>query len=95
MIEEIIVGRTYRSPSGIPFMVLARAQHGQDCSVQMVVYQNVEPTRDYPRDTLWVESESLFLTQFREFEEGRYYEQNNRPIALKREYVNVWAAKVD
>lgn len=77
MIDEIIAGRIYSSPTGVPFIVIFNAAHGQDCSLPMVVYQNVEATKDYPPGKIWTIEESLFLKQFSEFEEGFYHEYNN------------------
>jgi len=76
MISDITVGHVYRSPSGLPFQVLAKAAHGQDCSVPMIVYQNLTATYDYPPGKVWVESESMFLKQFTEYDSGVYYDFN-------------------
>lgn len=65
MIYELIVGETYLSPGGRKFKVLHLAKHGQNCSLPMVVYTNLEPT-DYPPGEVWVIEESLFLKTFRE-----------------------------
>jgi hypothetical protein len=64
-IYEVEVGKTYLSPSGLPFEVLFLAAHGQDCTVPMVIYRNLTPTYDKPAGQIWTTSESLFLTQFR------------------------------
>lgn len=63
MIEEIEVDETYYSKSGLPFKVLHMARHAQDCSLAMVVYVNLEPTIDAPVNTIWVLSESMFLSR--------------------------------
>lgn len=57
-------GRTYRSPSGLKFEVLYLARHAQDCSWPMVVYRNLEPTKDAPTGTVWTIAESIFLRTF-------------------------------
>lgn len=57
--EELAVNKRCLSPSGILF-----GSHGQDCSIGMVVYTNLEPTYDYPIGKIWVISESLFIKQF-------------------------------
>lgn len=77
MIDDIIAGHIYSSPSGKPFIVVAKAAHGQDCSLGMVLYQNLEATDDYPPGKLWVEPESLFMQQFKTFESGVYYDYNH------------------
>lgn len=77
MIEDIITGHIYSSHSGVPFIVIAKAAHGQDCSLSMLVYQNLEPTKDYPAGKIWVEPESLFMQQFKTFESGVYYDYNH------------------
>jgi len=66
MLESVEEEREYRSPTGILFKVLHLGQHGQDCSWPMVVYTNLEPTRDAPIGKIWVIAESLFLKQFSE-----------------------------
>lgn len=57
----------YRSPSGIRFKVLHKARHAQDCSWPMVVYINLEPTKDAKAGTVWTIAESIFLRTFSEF----------------------------
>lgn len=57
-------GKTYRSPSGLKFEVLYLARHAQDCSWPMVVYRNLEPTKDAPTGTVWTIAESIFLRTF-------------------------------
>lgn len=64
-ISEVTLGE-YLSPSGILFEVKNIAKHGQDCSHSMVVYQNLEPTSDYPAGHTWVISERLFIKLFKE-----------------------------
>lgn len=66
MIREIEVGKVYLSKAGLPFRVAEKARHGQDCSVPMIVYVNLVPTPDAPKGTIWVVSESFFLSRFRE-----------------------------
>lgn len=77
MISDITENFIYCSPSGIPFRVKEIAAHGQDCSLAMVVYENLEPTKDYPAFKTWVLPESLFVKQFSEYSEGKFYERNN------------------
>lgn len=77
MISDIDIGFYYRSTSGVPFRVKERAAHGQDCSLSMIVFENMEATKDYPVGKTWVLPESLFVKQFSEFTEGKYYERNN------------------
>ena len=65
-IYEIEIGKDYLSPSGIPFRVLDIVSHGQDCSIAMVVYKNLIPTKDYPKNHKWVIEESIFYKTFSE-----------------------------
>jgi len=64
MLETIEEGETYRSPSGLKFQVLYLARHAQDCSWSMVVYMNLEPTKDAPTGTKWTIAESIFMRTF-------------------------------
>jgi hypothetical protein len=64
MLETIEEKGEYLSPSGLRFKVLSLARHAQDCSWPMVVYTNLEPTRDAPTGTVWVIAESIFLRTF-------------------------------
>ncbi len=64
MIEIVEKDREYLSPSGLRFQVLHVGRHAQDCSWPMVVYTNLEPTRDAPTGTVWVIAESIFLRTF-------------------------------
>lgn len=64
MLEVIEENETYTSPSGLKFKVLSLARHAQDCSWPMVVYTNLEPTKDAPTGTIWVIAESIFLRTF-------------------------------
>lgn len=63
-ILEVEVGEIYLSPSRLPFKVLHRASHGQDCTHAMIVYTNITPTYDAPAGRIWVISESIFLKLF-------------------------------
>lgn len=67
MLESYEEGVDYKSPSGLRFKVLHKAQHGQDCSWPMVVYTNVEPTHDAPPGKIWVIAESIFMRTFSAF----------------------------
>lgn len=69
ILSEIRTDCEYLSPSGLPFKVLHRAKHGQDCSWPMVVYTNLTPTHDRPAGEIWVIAESLFMKQFTEKED--------------------------
>jgi len=69
MIERVEIGSVYLSSSGIKFRVDDVRKHGQDCSLAMVCYTNLEPTKDSPTGTGWVISESLFLKLFDECSE--------------------------
>ncbi|WP_432372328.1 hypothetical protein ACRPHP_07210 [Pantoea allii] len=66
MIEIVKEGGIYFSSSGLRFAVLHKAKHGQDCSIPMIVYTNLEATKDYPMLEKWVISESFFLKTFSE-----------------------------
>ena len=63
---DLIEGSNYLSPSGIKFKLLHKAKHGQDCSLAMIVYTNIEPTHDRPVGEIWVITESLFIRLFKE-----------------------------
>lgn len=64
---EVVENHVYFSPSGIPFLAIDKAVHGQDCTVPMVTYQALLETHDKPAGTKFVLSESLFLKTFREY----------------------------
>lgn len=81
MISDIIVGHIYKSPGDKPFIVDCIAAHGQDCSLPMVVYRNLEDTSDKPAGTVWVITESLFVMQFSEYESGEHHEHNSLAAA--------------
>ena len=66
MIYEIEQHKIYRSKSGYRCKVLHIGQHGQDCSISMIVYTNLEETFDSPIGKIWVMEESLFMTRFSE-----------------------------
>jgi hypothetical protein len=66
MIETINPLEVYKSSKGIKFKVLHLGRHGQDCSIPMVVYTNIEKTSDADIGTIWVISESIFLNRFNE-----------------------------
>lgn len=68
MLTLVEKDKTYISPSGIPFKVLSLARHAQDCSWSMIVYMNLEPTKDAPIGTVWTIAESIFLRTFSEIE---------------------------
>ena len=63
-IYEVEEGVEYISGSGYRCKVLMIVQHGQDCSVSMVVYENLVPTFDSPAGKRWTVSESFFLSRF-------------------------------
>ena len=64
MIEEIELGAVYFSPSGLPFKVTGRSWYGYNCSVPMINYTNLLPTKDKPTGHRWVIEESTFLKTF-------------------------------
>ena len=70
MIEFVKPQTVYRSPSGIRFLVICKAKHGQDCSWSMVIYTNLEPTKDMPTGEIWTIAESIFMRTFSELNEG-------------------------
>lgn len=63
-IYEVKVNTKYKSSNNI-FEVLGFCQHGQDCSIRMILYTNLTTT-DYPPNTKWVLEESLFIKKFKE-----------------------------
>lgn len=60
MTEEITSGSKFKSKSGCIFEVLNIARHGQICSIQMVLYTNLTPTRDYGVGEIWVIDKNIF-----------------------------------
>lgn len=66
MLQLVEERTTYLSQSGIPFHVLYIGKHGQDCTVPMVIYTNIEPTKDAAVGTIWTMEESLFMKLFTE-----------------------------
>ena len=68
MLEKVEPKKVYVSPSGIRFRVDEIRRHGQDCSLAMVCYTNLEPTKDYPAGTKWTIAESMFLARFSEYD---------------------------
>lgn len=65
MLYEVIPHSTVKSKSGLRFKVLHLARHGQDCSIPMVVYTNLEKTIDAEIGTIWVIEESIFMQRFK------------------------------
>ncbi len=59
MLSEVNEGESYLSGSGIKFIVLHLAKHAQDCSIPMVVFSNLEPTKDYGVGSIWVISQAV------------------------------------
>lgn len=70
LLREVVRGLEVRSPSGLPFKVLAVGKHAQDCSLPMVIFTNITPTHDRPAGEIWVLEESLFLKNFHLAEDG-------------------------
>lgn len=68
MLEKVEPKKVYVSPSGIRFRVDEIRRHGQDCSLAMVCYTNLDPTKDYPVGTKWTIAESMFLARFSEYD---------------------------
>lgn len=66
MLECVEEKKSYKSPSGKVFVVLHLARHAQDCSWNMVVFQNILPTEDAPAGTVWTLAESIFMRTFSE-----------------------------
>ena len=65
-IYDLEINRVYISRHGRRFVIRDICRHGQDCTVPMVYYENLDATKDYPPGQRWVIEESLFLKQFRE-----------------------------
>ena len=64
-ILEVEIGEIYFSKkSKRPFKVIYKAHHGQDCSIPMVVYVNLERTSDKDAGTIWCIEESMFIRTF-------------------------------
>lgn len=64
MLQEVEEGRHYWSKSGYECKVLHIGRHGQDCSIIMITYTNVDETFDSPPGVVWSLSEYMFLTRF-------------------------------
>lgn len=65
-IREVEVGQVYYSPTRIPFQVLARGKHAQDCTIPMIIFTNLIPTLDQPKGVIWTLEESVFLNIYQE-----------------------------
>jgi len=65
MLDEVTVGKTYKSKGGYFFKVVGVGSHGQDCSISMVIYESVF-TADTNGPKTWVIEESLFLQRMAE-----------------------------
>ncbi len=65
-IREVEEGQVYYSPSRIPFQVIARGKHAQDCTIPMVIFTNLLPTPDQPQGVIWTLEESVFLSIYQE-----------------------------
>lgn len=59
-------GEIYYSPSGTPFRVIEIVKHGQCCMRDMVLYENLEDTKDSKAGTHWVIDKGIFLKAFSE-----------------------------
>ncbi|QBZ70685.1 hypothetical protein pETSU_104 [Edwardsiella phage pEt-SU] len=66
MIFYVKPGETYYSPSGTPFKVIEIVKHGQCCMRDMVLYENLEDTKDSKAGTHWVIDKGMFLKAFSE-----------------------------
>ena len=59
---EIEENEVYYSKSGLPFKVLFKGvKYALDCSLPMVVFINLTPTRDRPANERWVLDENTFF----------------------------------
>lgn len=66
MIFSVKPGVIYYSPSGIPFKVTEIVKHGQCCMRDMVLYENLEDTKDAKAGKRWVIDKGMFLKAFSE-----------------------------
>lgn len=66
MIFSVKPGEVYYSPSGIPFKVIEIVKHGQCCMRDMVLYENLEDTKDAKAGKHWVIDKGMFLKAFSE-----------------------------
>lgn len=64
MITSVRPGGIYYSPSGIPFKVTEIVKHGQCCMRDMVLYENLEDTKDAKAGSRWVIDKGMFLRTF-------------------------------
>ena len=63
--ETMAPGDHVISRSGFLFEILGFTRYGLNCSVTMVRYTNITPTKDYPAGTEWSLELDIFLKTFR------------------------------
>lgn len=62
----IKIWRVYESKHGYQFRVLDTARSGTDCSKELVIYENIEDTADFPAGTHWALPKEEFLEKMKE-----------------------------
>ena len=63
--ESVSVGDIYLSGKGFRFLVVDIAKAGSDCSIDMVVYLNLDATNDFPPGQKWVLELESFVRKFK------------------------------
>ena len=66
-IYELEINRIYLSRTGQRFKLLKKGvRYALDCSIFMVVFTNINPTKDQPAGTEWILDEDTFIKTFTE-----------------------------
>lgn len=63
--KSVITGGIYLSRNGFMFEVVDIAKAGGDCSIDMVVYMNLDATNDFPPGQKWVLELESFIRKFK------------------------------
>ena len=59
---KIIPGKKFIHKKGGLYEVIALARSSNDCKQELVVYESLEDSDDFPRGTVWVRSRTEFET---------------------------------
>ena len=63
--KSVITGGIYLTRNGFRFEVVDIAKAGSDCSIDMVVYVNLDATNDFPPGPKWVLELESFISKFK------------------------------
>lgn len=63
--KSVITGEIYLSRNGFRFEVVDIAKAGNDCSIDMVVYMNLDATNDFSPGQKWVLELESFVSKFK------------------------------